>query len=149
MTTFSEGLMVGYRWFDSQHIEPLFPFGFGLGYSSFAMSGLKAASTQEGGAIVSLRVKNTGGVAGDAVPEVYLQAPASKPEGVQFAPKTLAAFDRVTLKPGEERELTLHIAPRAFQYWSVKTNSWMKPAGPRTVLVGSSSRDLPLSAEVN
>ncbi len=148
-TTFSEGLLVGYRWFDDQKIEPLYAFGYGLSYTSFAMSGLKAASTQEGGAIVSVRVKNTGDVAGDAVPEVYLEAPASKPDGAQFAPKTLAAFDRVALKPGEERELTLHIAPRAFQYWSTKTNSWVKPAGSRTVLVGSSSRDLPLSAEVN
>jgi len=148
-TTFSEGVLVGYRWFDDQKIEPLYPFGYGLSYTGFVMSGLKAASTQEGGAIVSVRVKNTGAVAGDAVPEVYLQAPASKPEGAQFAPKTLAAFDRVTLKPGEERELTLHIAPRAFQYWSVKTSSWVKPQGPRTVLVGSSSRDLPLSVEVN
>ena len=106
-TTFSEGVLVGYRWFDDQKIEPLYPFGYGLSYTSFAMSGMKAASTQEGGAIVSIRVKNTGGVVGDAVPEIYLQAPASRPEGVQFAPKTLAAFDRVTLKPGEERELTL------------------------------------------
>jgi beta-glucosidase len=148
-TTFSEGVLVGYRWFDDQKIEPLYPFGYGLSYTRFAMSGLKASSTQEGGAIVSVTVKNTGGVAGDAVPEVYLKAPASKPEGVQFAPKTLVAFDHVTLKPGEERELTLHVAPRAFQYWSVKTNGWVKSDGPRTVLVGSSSRDLPLSAEVN
>jgi beta-glucosidase len=148
-TTFSEGVLVGYRWFDDQKIEPLYPFGYGLSYTSFAMSGLKASSTQEGGAIVSVRVKNTGDMAGDAVPELYLQAPRSKPDGVQFAPKTLAAFDRVTLRPGEERELTLRVARRAFQYWSVKTNSWVKPDGPRTVLVGSSSRDLPLSAELN
>jgi beta-glucosidase len=113
------------------------------------MSDLKAASTQDGGAIVSVKVKNNGNVAGDAVPQVYLQAPASQPDGIQFAPKTLAAFDRVTLQPGEEQELTLQIAPRAFQYWSTKTNSWVKPDGPRTVLVGNSSRDLPLSAEVN
>jgi beta-glucosidase len=148
-TTFSEGVLVGYRWFDDQKIEPLYPFGYGLSYTSFAMSDLKAASTQDGGAIVSVKVKNNGNVAGDAVPQVYLRAPASKPDGIQFAPKTLAAFDRVTLQPGEEQDLTLQIAPRAFQYWSTKTNSWVKPDGPRTVLVGSSSRDLPLSAEVN
>jgi beta-glucosidase len=95
-----------------------------------------------------VKVKNTGAVAGDEVMQVYLEAPQTKPAGVQFAPKTLAAFDRVTLRPGEEREITLHVAPRAFEYWSVATNHWVKPAGSRTILVGDSSRALPLHAEV-
>jgi beta-glucosidase len=69
-----------------------------------------------------VKVKNTGAVAGDEVTQVYLEAPQTKPAGVQFAPKTPAAFDRVTLKPGEEREITLHVASRAFEYWSVATN---------------------------
>ena len=114
-TTFSEGVLVGYRWFDDQKIQPLFPFGFGLSYTSFAMSDLKATPTADGGASVSVHVKNTGSVAGDEVPQVYLDAPENKPQGVQFAPKTLAAFDRVTLQPGEERDVTLEIAPRAFR----------------------------------
>ncbi len=147
-TTFSEGVLVGYRWFDDQKIEPLFPFGYGLSYTTFAMSGLKVTSDPDGGATVSLHVKNTGSAAGDAVPQVYLKAPEDKPEGAQFAPKTLAAFDRITLAPGEEREVTLQVAPRAFQYWSAGMKMWMKPEGKRTVLAGSSSRDLPLSAEV-
>jgi len=79
---------------------------------------------------------------------VYLEAPETKPAGVQFAPKTLAAFDRLTLKPDEEREITLQVAPRAFEYWSVATNQWVKPAGARALLVGDSSRALPLHAEV-
>ena len=147
-TTFSEGVLVGYRWFDEQKIEPLFPFGYGLSYTSFAMSGLKVKATADGGATVTLHVKNTGGLAGDVVPQVYLEAPEAKPAGVQFAPKTLAAFDRMTLKAGEEREATLQIAPRAFEYWSVVEKKWRKPAGERVVLVGNSSRDLPLRAEV-
>jgi beta-glucosidase len=144
-TTYSEGVLVGYRWFDEQKIEPLFPFGYGLSYTSFELSGLKASPDADGGATVTLQVKNTGSVAGDEVPQVYLDAPSEKPAGAQFAPKTLAAFDRVALQPGEEREVTMHIAPRAFEYWSTATNAWVRPAGERTLRAGNSSRDLPLS----
>jgi beta-glucosidase len=147
-TTFSEGVLVGYRWFDDQKIEPLYPFGYGLSYTQFAFSNLRVTPNPDGGATVTVQVKNTGAVAGDEVAQVYLQAPATKPSGVQFAPKTLAAFDRVTLKPDEEREITLQVAPRAFEYWSVASNQWVKPAGARTILVGDSSRALPLRAEV-
>jgi beta-glucosidase len=147
-TTFSEGVLVGYRWFDDQKIEPLYPFGYGLSYTKFAMSDLKVKPSAGGGAEVSVKVKNTGSVAGDEVAEVYLEAPKSKPTGVQFAPKTLAAFDRISLMPGEEREVQLKIAPRALEYWSVTAKKWVRPDGTRTVRVGSSSRDLPLQAEV-
>ena len=147
-TTFSEGVLVGYRWFDDQKIEPLFPFGYGLSYTSFAMSGLNAISNADGGATVTLHVKNTGSVAGDAVAQAYLEAPATKPEGAQFAPKTLAAFDRISLRAGEERDVTLIVAPRAFEYWSVSEKKWMKPAGARKIMVGASSGELPLSTEI-
>jgi beta-glucosidase len=147
-TTFSEGVLVGYRWFDDQKIEPLYPFGYGLSYTRFAMSNLKVTPGNDGGAHVSVHIRNTGTVAGDEVPEIYLDAPANKPQGVQFAPKTLVAFDRVTLAPGEEREVTLEIAPRAFQYWSGEKKAWVKPTGNRTLRVGSSSHDLPLTAAV-
>ncbi len=147
-TTFSEGVLVGYRWFDDQKIEPLFPFGFGLSYTSFALSELKVTAGADGGARVSVHVKNTGSVAGDEVPQVYLDAPGDKPHGVQFAPKTLVAFDRITLQPDEERDVTLDIAPRAFEYWSIDKKAWVKPAGSRTLRAGSSSRDLPLTVAV-
>jgi beta-glucosidase len=100
-TTFSEGVLVGYRWFDDKKIQPLYPFGYGLSYTTFAMSELKVISTVDGGVDVSVRVKNTGGLRGDEVTQVYLAAPATKPAGVQFAPKMLVAFDRVTLMNGE------------------------------------------------
>jgi len=119
-----------------------------LSYTSFAMSDLRVKPAADGGTTVSVHVKNTGSVAGDEVPQVYLDAPESKPQGVQFAPKTLVAFDRVTLQPGEEREVTLEIAPRAFEYWSVDTKAWVKPAGSRTLHAGSSSLELPLTAAV-
>ena len=145
-TTFSEGVLVGYRWFDEEKIEPLYPFGFGRSYTSFAMSDLKVTPTADGGASVSVHVKNTGSVAGDEVPQVYLDAPANKPPNVQFAPKTLVAFDRVTLRPGEEREVTMQVAPRAFEYWSVDAKEWVKPTGSRILRVGSTSQNLPLTA---
>ncbi len=147
-TTFSEGVLVGYRWFDDQKIEPLYPFGFGLSYTSFTMSDLKATAAADGSATVSMKIKNSGSAAGDEVPQVYLDAPAEKPRGAQFAPKTLVAFDRVTLQPGEEREITLSIAPREFAYWSVEKKMWVKPAGTRTLRAGSSSRNLPLTTTI-
>ncbi len=144
-TTFSEGVLVGYRWFDDQKIQPLYPFGFGLSYTKFAMSDLKVTPASDGGASVSIHVKNTGSVAGDEVPQAYLDAPENKPQGVQFAPKTLAAFDRITLQPGEERDVMLQIAPRAFEYWSVENKTWTRLGGSRTLRAGSSSEDLPLT----
>ena len=145
-TTFSEGVLVGYRWFDDQHIDPLYPFGYGLSYTHFALSDLKVTPIPDGGATVTVTVRNTGSVRGDEVPQVYLAGPANPPSGAQFAPKTLAAFDRISLKPNESRTLTLHVPLRAFQYWSTASKQWVKPAGPRTLMVGTSSRDLPLTA---
>lgn len=148
-TRFSEGVLVGYRWFDAQHIEPQFPFGFGLSYTEFALSGLKATARADGGATITLHVKNTGRVSGDEVLQIYLQAPDDKPRGVQFAPKTLVAFDRVSLKPGEEREVTLDVASRAFEYWAPTEKKWIRASGRRSILAGNSSRELPLSAKIN
>lgn len=148
-TTFSEGVLVGYRWFEAKNITPLFPFGYGLSYTRFAYADLKVQSAADGGATVSIRVKNTGSIAGDTVPQMYLDAPADQPTGVQFAPRTLVGFDRVSLQAGEEKILTLRIAPRCFQYWSIKTKQWTTPQGKRTIHVGQSSGDLALSAELN
>lgn len=144
-TTFSEGVDVGYRWFDKQKIEPLFPFGHGLSYSSFSYSELHVARGSDNGLDVSVRIKNSSDVGGDEVPQVYLDAPQERPEGVQFAAHSLAAFDRVTLGPGETKEVRMHVAPRSLEYWSSAENRWMA-SGSRRVNVGSSSRDLELSA---
>ncbi len=146
-TTFSEGVLVGYRWFDDQKIEPTYPFGYGLSYTGFSLSDMQVKNARDGGVDVTVRVKNTGPVRGDEVPQVYLAAPATKPAGAQFAPRTLVAFERITLDAGEEREVAMHVAPRAFQYWSTTTSHWVKPAGARTLLVGTSSRTLPLTAQ--
>jgi beta-glucosidase len=140
-TTFSEGVNIGYRWFDKQKIEPLFPFGFGLSYSSFAYSDAKAIAAADGGLDISVQVKNSGEFAGDEVVQVYLDAPAEGPDGVQFAARTLAAFDRVGLAAGEAKDVSMHVNPRSLEYWSVAENKWVR-AAKREVRIGSSSRNL-------
>jgi beta-glucosidase len=143
-TTFTEGVNIGYRWFEKEHIAPMYPFGYGLSYTTFAYSGIRAAKTADGGVDVTVDIKNTGALAGDEVPQVYLDAPKHQPTGVQFAPTTLASFDRVSLAPGETKTVTLHIAPRAYEYWSVADKKWVR-AADRRIQVGSSSRDLKLN----
>jgi beta-glucosidase len=146
-TTLSEGIFAGYRWFDAQKIEPLFPFGFGLSYTKFEYSGLKVESAKDGGLDLSFRLRNSGTVASDEVPQVYLDAP-EKPQGhtAQFAVRALVEFDRVHLAPGETKILTLHLPSRALEYWSTEADRWVRTEGPRKLHVGASSRDLRLEA---
>jgi beta-glucosidase len=141
-TTYSEGVNVGYRWFDKEKIEPLYPFGFGLSYTSFAYSDLKVEKTAEGGLDVSVNIKNRGDVGSDEVPQAYLGAPSEIPAGVQFPVRALVAFDRIHLAAGEAKTVTLHVAPRQLQYWSTKEGKWVTASGKRMVSVGASSRDL-------
>ena len=148
-TTYSEGVFVGYRWFDKENIEPLFPFGHGLGYTSFEYSGLKTAKASDGGIDVTFNLKNTGAVESDEVPQVYLGAPSVIPDGVQFPVRALVGFDRTHLKAGESTKISLHVAPRQLQYWSTKDGKWITASGKRTVSVGASSRNLPLKQDMN
>ena len=147
-TTFSEGIYEGYRWFDKQKITPLFPFGYGLSYTHFDYSNLKASPAADGGLTVSFVVKNSGSMASDEVPQVYLGAPMNAPVGASFAVHALAAFDRIHLSPGDSQTVTLHVPLRSLQYWSTAKNQWVKALGPRLVLVGRSSRDLPLQSKM-
>jgi beta-glucosidase len=147
-TTFSEGVNVGYRWCDKQKIAPLFPFGFGLSYTKFEYSGLKVEPAADGGLDVSFDLKNAGGVAGDEVPQIYIGAPEHLPKGVDCAVHALAAFDRIHLDAGQSQSVSAHVPLRRLQSWSTAGKKWIKPNGPREVLVGGSSRDLPLSTKV-
>jgi beta-glucosidase len=147
-TNYTESIFIGYRWFDKQGIQPLFPFGYGLTYTHFAYSDLKAAPGKDGSLTVSFVVKNTGTRASDEVPQVYVGAPAGHPEGLPFAVRGLAAFDRIHLAPGQSQTVTLQVRARSLQYWSESSARWIMPAGARTVCVGPSSRDLPLEAQV-
>jgi len=147
-TIYSEGVNVGYRWFDKENIDPLFAFGHGLSYTTFVYSDLKVTKAADHGLDVAVRIKNAGAMASDEVPQVYLGAPSQIPDGVQFPVRALAAFDRIHLAPGESKLVTLHVAERQLQYWSTKDQQWVAATGTRTISVGGSSRDLPLHAEV-
>jgi beta-glucosidase len=148
-TTFSESVNVGYRWFDKQNIEPLFAFGHGLTYTTFEYSGLKVAKAADGGVDVTLRIRNTGAMPSDEVPQVYLSAPSNPPAGVQFPVRKLVAFARVHVGAGQAKTVTLHVPERQLQYWSSKDQNWIKPSGKRIVSVGGSSRSLPLRQETD
>jgi beta-glucosidase len=140
-TTFSEGILVGYRWLDHQKIEPLFPFGFGLSYATFAYSDLQASPSADGGVEVHVRIENTGAAPGDEVAQVYLNKPDQLPSGIQFADSALAGFARVHLDPGASTQIVMRIPPRQLQYWSAADSRWIRVTGTRTLWVGGSSRD--------
>lgn len=148
VTKFSEGIFVGYRWFDHKDIQPLFPFGYGLSYTRFRYSNLQTEPAADGGLIVRFSLENVGKVYGDEVPQVYLGAPENPPSGAQFAVRALAGFDRIGLQPGQSRVVEIHVPLRQLQYWSDATNSWQTAKGSRVVYVGTSSRDLLLHQQV-
>ena len=146
---YKEGMQVGYRWYDKQQITPLFAFGHGLSYTSFAYADLQvsAGSGQAGAAptyVVSFTVKNTGKVAGAEVPQVYLTLPAAASE----PSKRLVGFDRIELAPGEARTVQVTIDGNAsnhpFSIWNTQTAAWRIINGDHVVSVGASSRDLRL-----
>jgi beta-glucosidase len=147
-TTYSEGVNVGYRWFDHEKIEPLFAFGHGLSYTSFQYSSLHVEKTADGGLTATFRLANTGKRDGDEVPQLYLSSPSQPPTGVAFAPRILAAFDRLTLKAGESKTVSLRVAPRQLQYWSTTSQSWQTAPGKRILSIGASSHDLRLQQTV-
>ncbi len=148
-TTYSEGVNVGYRWFDKEKIDPLFPFGHGLSYTTFAYSDLKVARADDGGLDVSVHIRNTGSVASDEVPQVYLGTPSEIPSGAQFPVRKLVAFDRIHLEAGQAQTVTLHVDKRQLQYWSTSDEAWKEPQGQREISVGASSRDLRLHQTID
>jgi beta-glucosidase len=147
-TTYSEGVHIGYRWFDHEAIEPQFPFGHGLSYTRFEYSGLHATRSADGGLALTLTIRNVGARAGDEVPQAYLSAPGMIPPGVAFPVRKLVAFDRIRLAAGEARTVHLSVPLRQLQYWSAAEHSWKLCVGERTVSVGASSRDLLLERAV-
>jgi beta-glucosidase len=146
-TTYSEGIFMGYRWFDQQNRAPLYSFGHGLSYTSFTYSKPKAARAPDGGLDVSFTIKNIGKAASDEVAQIYLGSPKSAPEGAQFAVRALAGFERLNIAAGQSKNVTVHLPLRRLQFWSTKSNSWVTAAGTRTVYVAASSRDIRLQTE--
>jgi beta-glucosidase len=146
----TEGIYNGYRFLDAEGITPLYPFGWGLSYTSFGYSGLRVTRAGDGGLDLTVRVTNTGHDAGSAVPQAYLGAPSKQPAGIQFAVRQLSAFDRVTLRPGQSTEVSLRVPLRQLQYWSSAKQQWITAAGSRSVFVGDadSPNSLPLASKV-
>ena len=142
---YSEGLLVGYRWYDAKHIQPMFPFGFGLSYTHFKYSNLKLSRNEVNGVTsieVSARVTNTGHVQGTDVAQLYLGMPSSTGE----PPRKLVDFRRVTLAPGQSKVVHFTITPRDEWWWG--KNGWTESSGTYSVYVGDSSAlaNLPLTA---
>jgi len=144
-TVYSEGIFIGYRWFDQQHIAPLFAFGYGLSYTHFDYSKLRIARAGDGGLDVSLELRNAGTATAEEVPQIYLGAPRNRPPGAQFAPRSLAGFERVRLAAGQRSTVRIHVPLRQLQYWSSSARAWRLPASPRALYVGASSRDIRLT----
>lgn len=134
---YSEGTRFGYKWFDSEKKEPLYEFGFGLSYTTFAYAGLKVDA---GGHAVSFTVTNTGLRAGDEIAEVYVELPPEAGENF----KRLAGWQRVPLAPGESKSVTVTLDPLTMSVFDVATDSFELPKGSYRVLVGPSSREAPL-----
>jgi beta-glucosidase len=137
--SYSEGLDVGYRWYDAQNIAPLFPFGWGLSYTTFRYSGLSLSPTT-----VSFTLTNTGKRAGAEVAQVYVGDPSSVGE----PPKQLKGYRKVSLDPGQSTRITLPLDGRSFAHWDDSRHGWAVTAGSYGVQVGGSSRDLPLQGTV-
>ena len=172
VVTYSEGLQVGYRWYETHRVQPLFPFGFGLSYTTFAFRDLSVAPSRmaaAGAAVatctpssglwarlfgaaansclarVSVTVTNTGHVSGSDVVQLYLGDPPSTGE----PPRQLKGFERVTLAPGQSRRVVLEISPRDAAYWNSAVGAFLVAPGTYTVYVGDASTrsELPLSAD--
>jgi hypothetical protein len=143
---FSEGVDIGYRWYQSQNITPLFPFGFGLSYTKFGFSNLKVGSfNADGNATVTATITNTGTVAGADVAQMYVGDPAASDD----PPEQLKGFQRVTLTPGGSATVTFPLTIHDLASWSPTANAWEAQAGTYSISVGDSSASLPLTGSTS
>ncbi|ATB36969.1 glycosyl hydrolase [Cystobacter fuscus] len=145
---YGEGVFIGYRYYDKKNITPLFPFGFGLSYTTFDYSELSlgAPSIQDTESLtVELKVKNTGKVAGKEIVQLYVRE--DKPV-VSRPDKELKAFTKVALEPGEEKTVRFTLSRRDFAYYNTNLHRWSVNPGRFDILVGGSSRNLPLRKHV-
>jgi beta-glucosidase len=148
LLSYDEGLLIGYRGYDARLSRPQFPFGHGLGYTTWAYESLRAtaADLAAGDDLgLTVTVRNTGSRAGREVVQAYLAGPPGDPSRPV---RELAAFAIATAGPGEAAEVTLQVPARAFARWDEDAAGWRWPPGQFTVHVGRSSRDLRLTAQI-
>jgi len=141
---YKEGIFVGYRGFEKNRIIPSFPFGFGLSYTTFSYGDLRVKPIQGDGRSnyeVSFSVTNTGLQAGAEVAQVYVAEPHAR---LPRPPKELKGFDRVELRPGESKQVIVHLDERAFSYFDPAINKWTVDSGDFVILVGGSSGNVEL-----
>lgn len=144
VVNYNEGLLVGYRYFDTKKVEPRYAFGHGLSYTTFEMENLKV-TTGERRATVRVTVKNTGKIAGAEVVQVYVkdnEASLERPE------KELKGFSKVFLQPGESKEVEIELPESAFQFFDDKKMQWVLEPGTFTIKVGNSSANILLEEQI-
>jgi len=141
---YSEGIDVGYRWYDARHIEPLFPFGYGLSYTTFAVHDLVAAKHISGNGVekLSVDVTNTGDRAGAEVVQLYAGMPAIADEPRQ----QLKGFQKVMLAPEQTQRVDFTLTRADLAYWSTAADNWATASGSYRIMVGTSSRDIAAAA---
>ncbi|MEK5253308.1 glycoside hydrolase family 3 C-terminal domain-containing protein [Paenibacillus sp. FSL F4-0125] len=145
---YKEGLFIGYRYYDKKEVEPLFPFGFGLSYTEFQYSNLtisKSSIKDNESVKVTATVKNTGTRAGKEIVQLYV----SDVESSVIRPlKELKGFQKLALQPGEEQEVAFELDKRSFAYYNVNIGDWYVESGIFDIAIGSSSRDIRLTASI-
>ncbi len=145
---YREGIFVGYRYYDKKNIEPLFPFGYGLSYTTFEYSNLNISKKEildTETVTVSVKVKNIGEMTGKEVVQLYIrdiESSVIRPE------KELKGFEKIELKPGEEKTVVFELDKRAFAYYNVDIGDWHVETGEFEILIGKSSRDIALKDKI-
>ena len=145
VSKYTEGSLVGYRWFDTKNVKPMFAFGHGLSYVDFTYGPMTVKSGKKA-VKVSFDLTNAGNMEADEVVQLYVRRIGSK---VEWPSKELKAFDRVTLAPGETRTVTLEIKADDLRYWNVDTNAWTLEHGKLELLLGSASDDIRQKADAS
>jgi beta-glucosidase len=142
--TYDEYIYVGYRWFDAKNIEPLFPFGYGLSYTTFKYSKLKLTpdtDPKNPGVTVEFEIANTGDFEGAEAAQIYVE---QENPSVERPPKELKQFVKVSLKPGAKQKVSVHLDQSAFAWYDPAKTGWVAEKGDYKILVGKSSRDIVL-----
>jgi beta-glucosidase len=142
---YNEGVEVGYKWYDAEKKSVLFPFGYGLSYTSYRYSGLTVTSGKGNTITATFTLANTGSRAGAEIAEVYASLPAS----AQEPPKRLVGWSKVKLNPGEQRTVRVEINPKYLSVFDVQMGGWRLVPGAYAILVGGSSQNLPLKTIVD
>lgn len=148
IVNYNDDLMVGYRYFDTKNVKPLFPFGFGLSYTSFEYSHCKVKVTGKNDSlscIVTFTIENTGKVEGKEIGQVYVSDPKS---ALPRPLKELKGFTKLSLKPGEAKTVSVTLNQRAFQYYDPAKKQWVLEPGVFDILVGSSSDNIHLKHQI-